>query len=191
MKKVRFIVFRYITAADYFNINKPSGTEAGGGGQSYIDFPTDSVSVDSWEDFFAGTSGVSRTIRTKGPAWNFKINSTGIAESQNITIYQRRAQSITVASQKLFSRRSNRVKSWHPTNGFPMPDNPILRSNLPGNLAIYILRTIDDEYWAGWFMDSSPCQNSDTQNYLNSIATISDRAAVRIVGPQTPVPRLV
>jgi len=43
MKKVKSIVFRYITAADFFNINKPSGTEIGGGGQSYIDFPTDSI----------------------------------------------------------------------------------------------------------------------------------------------------
>jgi len=169
MKKVRSIVFRYITAADYFNINKPSGTEIGGGGQSYIDFPTDSISLTNWENFFTGTPGVSRTMRTQGPCWSFNINNTGIAESQNLVIYRRRAQSISIASQKLFSLRSNRVKAWHPENGFPMPTNPLLRSSLPGNLAIYIVKTTDGEYWAGWFMDFSPCKDTDTHDYLNPL----------------------
>ena len=49
---ISVIVFRYLTDADFFNINKPSGTEAGGGGQSYIDFPTSVISLDDWRRFF-------------------------------------------------------------------------------------------------------------------------------------------
>jgi hypothetical protein len=43
MQKVRSIIFRYLTTADFFNIYKPSGTEEGGGGQGYIDFPVNAV----------------------------------------------------------------------------------------------------------------------------------------------------
>ena len=31
MKLVKQVIFRYLTNADFFNINKPSGTEEGGG----------------------------------------------------------------------------------------------------------------------------------------------------------------
>ena len=51
MKLVKQVIFRYLTNADFFNINKPSGTEEGGGGQSYIDFPTSEVSLSGWESF--------------------------------------------------------------------------------------------------------------------------------------------
>lgn len=174
MKQVNQIVFRYFTAADFFNINKASGTEAGGGGQSYIDFPTRSVSVNSWESFFDSSPGVLKSERTQGPLWTFRVNSTGLGSSQELKIYQRRPQSVSIASQKISSLRSNRVYSWHPENGFPMPADPTQRRALPGNLAIYIVRTTDNEYWAGWFMDFSPCKNSETTGYLRNMLINSE-----------------
>ncbi len=174
MKEVKQIVFRYLTDADFFNINKPSGTETGGGGQSYIDFPTYSISVASWDKFFKGSYGVSKSSRTKGPLWTFRINSTGVGASQELKIYQRRAQSISISSQKISSLRSKRVLSWHPDNGFPMPDDPNQRRSLPGDLAIYIVRTADNEYWAGWFMDISPCKNTETATYLKDFLANSE-----------------
>ena len=169
MKDAKWIVFRYITTADFFNINKPTGTEVSGGGQSYIDFPTQSIPVSSWENFFYNPNKVLREERTQGPVWTFEINSTGLGSSQDAKIYQRRIQSVTISSQKIFSKKANRVHSWHPDNGFPMPDNPNKRSSLPGDLAIYIIRTKDDEYWAGWFMGFSPCKDEKTEKYLEDM----------------------
>ena len=169
MKEVKQIVFRYLTNAEFFNINKPPGTETGGGGQSYIDFPTEAISVRSWDNFFDGALGVSKESRTQGPLWVLKINSTGLRASQELQIYQRRAQSVSIASQKISSLRSNRVFSWHPDNGFPTPTDPSQRKALPGNLAVYIVRTTENDYWAGWFMDFLPCKHSETAEYLKNM----------------------
>ena len=97
MKKVRYVVFRYLTNADFFNMYKPRYTEAGGGGQSYVDFGVGSISSDDWQRFF---DGVTSTMRTQGPRWTFEINSIGLEQSQNITIYQRRPQSFSIRGQK-------------------------------------------------------------------------------------------
>jgi 5-methylcytosine-specific restriction protein A len=50
-KIVDSIVFRRITPADFFNINKVGGEEQGGGGQSYIDFPVANISILDWRGF--------------------------------------------------------------------------------------------------------------------------------------------
>ncbi len=92
MQKVRSLVFRKLTDADFFNINKPAGTEHGGGGQSYIDFTTSSVTISNWRDFF---KGVRETKGTNGPWWKFDVRSLGTTKGkQRVTIAQRRAASV-------------------------------------------------------------------------------------------------
>lgn len=150
MKTVQYVVFRYLTHADFFNIYKPSGIEAGGGGQSYIDFNIGSVSFPNWQQFF---SGISSMMRKQGPSWTFTINSIGLSAIQELTIYQRRPQSFTISLQKITSSQSNRVTAWRPQNGFPQPNDPTNRQSCPPKLAIYIIRTDNGEFWAGWF----PC----------------------------------
>ena len=44
-KQVKSIVFRRLTYADFRHINKVGGEETGGGGQSYIDFPTADITL--------------------------------------------------------------------------------------------------------------------------------------------------
>ena len=83
----------------------------------------------------------------------------GLGISQISTIYQRRSASFAVSSQKITSTQSKRIAAWHPNNGFPQPSNPANRQTCPPGLAVYILRTEDDEFWAGWFQDSSPCRD--------------------------------
>ena len=166
MKTVRYIVFRYLTDADFFNIYKPRGTEIGGGGQSYIDFKTSYISHNQWYDYF---SGVENRPRTQGPSWTFNIHSIGLNSVQSLTIYQRRPQSFTISSQKITSRESNRVLAWHPNNGFPKPNDPTNRTSCPPKLAIYIVRTTDEEFWAGWFQNNIPCKDNESKNMLSEM----------------------
>ncbi|AKH95421.1 HNH endonuclease [Elizabethkingia anophelis] len=145
-KRAHSLVFRRMTYADFRHINKVGGEEVGGGGQSYIDFPTKEISYDNWFSFLGQNTDTGAGNR---PVWNFEINSFGVEESQQLKIYQRRSASFSIASQKIHSRESNRVKAWHPTNGFPSDYD-----HENQNLIIYIAKTIDNEYWAGWLLEN-------------------------------------
>jgi 5-methylcytosine-specific restriction enzyme A len=171
MKNVKYVIFRYLTSADYFNIYKPSGTEVKGGGQAYIDFPTAVISVSNWGRFFDGAQSVLCSTGEQGPVWEFPINSIGLSGTQELKIYQRRPQSICIASQRITSGKENRVKAWRPENGFPQPENPIARNAVPNNLVIYILRTAGDEFWAGWFLGQSPCKDARCEASLKEMFT--------------------
>jgi 5-methylcytosine-specific restriction enzyme A len=142
-KIVSEIVFRSLTHADFFNINKTGGEEVGGGGQSYIDFPTANVTVSDWRRFL----GTPTATATQGPEWRFLIRSLGLTAPQNLKIYQRRPQSVSIAAQKIHSNRANRVQAWHPNHGFPATFNPGAN-----RLVVYIIKSTDQEYWAGWFL---------------------------------------
>lgn len=146
-KKVDSIVFRRMTYADFFNINKEGGEEEGGGGQSYFDIPINRVSIANWTQFIGAPTGNA----TKGPYWQFEINSLGLAQPINLKIYQRAATRCAVAAQKLpeNSARGKRVPSWRPANGFPINFNPLTE-----NLVVYIVKTTDNEFWAGWFLQN-------------------------------------
>ena len=88
MNRVEAIVFRYLTDADFFNINKPTGTESAGGGQAYIDFSTADVPVATWERFLRGLVGLQRSAAAQGPRWEFPVNSVGMpASDQPCEIY--------------------------------------------------------------------------------------------------------
>ncbi len=156
-KRVDSLVFRRMTYADFRHINKVGGEEEGGGGQSYIDFPIADIQLQRWFDFLGVNTGVGAGDR---PQWDFRINSLGIVSLITLRIYQRRAASVSIASQKIHSRASNRVPSWHPDNGFPNDYNPDAE-----NLVVYIVKTTDGEYWAGWFL-----QNQIPANWIGNVA---------------------
>lgn len=148
------IVFRQITPADFFNINKPPGTEDRGGGQSYIDVPVRNVDIATWHSFF---SNIDPEETRSGPLWTVEINSLGGLGSQQISIGQRRDASVNIRSQKLLSRSSNRVLAWHPDHG-DFPRAPVDMSSaedprvieLTAGVRVFILKTEEEKYWAGW-----------------------------------------
>jgi 5-methylcytosine-specific restriction enzyme A len=150
MFKPKYIIYRYLTSADWFNIYKPSGTEVGGGGQSYIDFPTNDIPMEQWGEFFDGADNVYCDSGTQGPIWTFPVISIGERTEQDIKIYQRRQQTVCIASQKITSRGENRINAWRPDNGFPEPSDPKERSSVPKNLMIYLVRCEDNSFFAGW-----------------------------------------
>ena len=155
-KRVDSLVFRRMTYADFRHINKVGGEEQGGGGQSYIDFPVKEISLLQWYDFLGTPTSYGAGNR---PVWNFRINSLGAESSQELKIYQRRDASVSIASQKIHSREANRVHAWHPQNGFPEDydaDNQ--------NLIVYILKTTNKDFWAGWFLEDE----APAEWYINS-----------------------
>ncbi len=150
-KSVDSIVFRRLTYADFRHINKRGGEETNGGGQAYIDFPISKVALIEWRSFL----GNETSRGAAGPVWEFPINSLGITgPAKNLKIFQRRAASVSIGSQKIHSRASNRVPAWHPDNSFPIDYNPN-----SDNLVVYIVKTTDNEYWAGWFLKTEIPKN--------------------------------
>ena len=160
MKDVKDVVYRFLTDADFFNIYKPPKTEAGGGGQTYIDFQTTFIPVARWHTFFDGVTGLTVGAGAQGPKWTFPVHSIGVPPAppqQMLVVYQRRAASVCISSQHIHSRNANRVRAWHPSNGFPQPSNPAAdRHQLPDGLAVFLVRTFDHEVWAGWFNANDP-----------------------------------
>jgi 5-methylcytosine-specific restriction protein A len=159
-KRVESIVFRRMTYADYRHINKVGGEEQGGGGQSYIDFPIANIGLQEWYSFLGNHTSIGAGNR---PKWNFKINSLGFAINEDIRIYQRRQASVSIASQKLpeHSGGGKRIASWHPNNSFPPDYNPN-----SDNLVIYIIKSTDGEYWAGWFLKNVVPKNWNINDEL-------------------------
>ena len=179
MNSINAIVFRYLTDADFFNINKPAGTEKGGGGQSYIDFPTTDIGIPSWEYFFKDIAELQVSETGAGrPEWSFPIYSIGLPRemSQTLKVYQRREASVAIAAQKLDSIRSNRVWAWKPTCGFPVPEDPNDLHKHPPGLAVYLVKTNNCEVWAGWFQNSQVEENNQPKNI--SILPSSDKVVL-------------
>lgn len=160
-KRIDSLVFRRMTYADFRHINKEGGEEVGGGGQSYIDFPVAKISLDTWFEFLGENTGTGAGNR---PRWDFEINSLGLNSPITLRIYQRRAASVSIGSQKIHSRASNRVPSWHPDNSFPVDYNPE-----SDNLVIYIVKTTDEEYWAGWFLKNEIPKSWPVNENLKSL----------------------
>jgi hypothetical protein len=136
MEKVDYIIFRKMTDADFFHINKPAGTETGGGGQSYIDIPTSAVTKNQWQTFFNEPPNGKTSA---GPKWDIEVNSLGTNKKQEITISQRRENTFSIRAQKISSRDSNRVYAWHPEHtNFPVPSDPKKKEHIY-DLVIYLV----------------------------------------------------
>jgi len=177
------IVFRRITAADFFNIYKAPGQEPGGGGQSYIDVDTSGVSVPQWRHFLQPSP---ETQLIGGPAWDLPIRSLGSGYRQTVKIGQRRPTSVSIRAQKIYSARSNRVRAWHPDHTpFPRPAQPPTSSNDPiippliQGLVIYIIRDTRGEFWAGWFKARKPLPSWEVDIRLQPMFT-ADEGFIRL-----------
>jgi 5-methylcytosine-specific restriction protein A len=175
MIKVSYVVFRYLTFADFYNIYKPSGSEARGGGQTYIDFGIGSVTRENWKDFFRNAINVVANREGTGIKWEFTIKSIGINRRQEVTIYQRREQTFSIAAQRIGSDHSNRVWAWHPDYGFPAPIDPSDRQSRPDDLAVYLVRCDNGTIWAGWFQGRLPCRDANTSDILRDMTNENSR----------------
>ncbi|MEO5645510.1 MAG: hypothetical protein ABIQ40_01625 [Bacteroidia bacterium] len=165
-KRVDSIVFRRLTKNDFDKINQPGsayqkqGDKQGGGGQGYIDFPTRGINLNQWSDFLGRHTATGAKNRSK---WTITINSLGLAKKQPVLISNRRNSSVSITSQKKQedSNSGKRVFSWHPKNGFPVDYDPDVT-----NLVVYIVKTTDGEFWAGWFLQNDIPKNWQVNDFL-------------------------
>ena len=165
-KRIVSLIYRHLTAADFKNINKRGGEEPGGGGQSYIDIGKKNVSEANMIDVFGNPTG----HRAQGPVWDVSVNSFIISDAtsktrQDLTLYQRRGSTYCIASQKIHSKESNRVKAWHPDNGFP--------KRFSSNIVVYLAKSVDGEIWAGWFRINATSKKSLEKTPLTMILSSS------------------
>jgi len=148
--KADSLIFRRLSQADFKNISGQGGVE-GGGGQGYIDISTKGVSREMMYSFL----GTETSMGAKGPRWEFQVKSLSLGdEEQTIAIYQRRDASFCIASQKIGTRESNRVEIWK-TERTGFPDESYDEVNNP--LIVYIVKTTNNTYWAGWFYLNEGC----------------------------------
>ncbi|NBX75144.1 MAG: hypothetical protein EBQ92_01140 [Proteobacteria bacterium] len=152
MEVVRAIAYRYLTKADFYNIYRPEGVVQGGGGQQYIDFPTGSISLSQWEQFFASIEELVAEVKNEKRHWNTPVHSLGIAAPPQTThIHQRRSNTVAVAGQRITEAKDTRLSAWHPSNGFPQLIGN--EKEPPLGLLVYLVSTVSGKIWAGWFQE--------------------------------------
>lgn len=175
MSQARYIVFSRITSAEFYNIYKPRGATVGGGGQTYLDIPTSVVSPSDWREFF---SEVEPEDWSHGPGYSFTIRSLGTDVSQKLTIkVTRRVSSFSITHQNINTRNQNRVEAWRPERRFPIPTDPWEREIIE-DLVIYIVKTEDYEYWAGFFHQPNPNQEWYVDENLSQMFDPNVRAGI-------------
>jgi 5-methylcytosine-specific restriction protein A len=173
MKIATDVIYRQITAADYFNINKPPGATVGGGGQSYIDIGS-AVSKSDWIAFFSGLA--APTVGTGGPVWTVPLKSLGHSVAQSVKIGQRRTRNFNIRSQTLGTKGTNRVKAWDPSySKFPRPLTPLTGTEDPtldkliSGLTVYLIRDSDGEFWAGFLRTANRQTNWTVDSRLTPL----------------------
>lgn len=138
--KTDSIIFRKLTATEFKAITNTIQSQ-GGGSQTYIDFPKGKITDENLQSFFNGTG----TAITNGFEWKFEVSSPSLnGATQSAVISARRQSSNSLREQN----NANRLEAWKPENsGFPTSEYD--EENSP--IVLYILKSTDNTYWAGWF----------------------------------------
>lgn len=136
------LIFRKLTPNEFKAITNTINSE-GGGSQTYIDFPKGSISDDDFKEFFESEG----TPNTNGFEWVFYVNSLSIGRNQQReTISARRESSNSLREQN----NENRIEIWkNERSGFPSPSDSYDDKRNP--IIVFIIKSEDKEYWAGWF----------------------------------------
>lgn len=141
---VESLIFRKLTPNEFKAITNTINSP-GGGSQTYIDFPKGSISDDDFKDFFEKEG----TQNANGYEWTFKVNSLSLGRTQQEEVISSRRDSSNSLREQ---NNENRIEIWkNERSGFPADsyddkNNPIV---------VFILKSDDKEFWAGWFYRNS------------------------------------
>lgn len=178
MKIISKLIFRRLSPADFYHINKEPQQNSTGGGQSYIDIPTRNVPIHAWSEFLDVFQNLGDDEK---PYWRVDISSVGLKGSQIVTIGVRRSASVNIRSQKLHSDRSNRIRAWHPDlTDFPQAPKHMTGARDPrviricDGLLVMIAKTTDREYWAMWQDEKT---NKEFVTVRNTLGPILENSA--------------
>lgn len=170
---VESLIFRKLTPNEFKAITNTINSQ-GGGSQTYIDFPKGCISDDDFKEFFESEGNKN----TNGFEWVFRVNSLSIGRTQQQeTISARRESSNSLREQN----NNNRIEIWkNGRSGFPVDsyddkNNPIV---------VYILKSDDKEYWAGWLYRNQ-CDDTWPMTRGLSIMLWKDCAYIKF---DTPIP---
>lgn len=170
---VESLIFRKLTPNEFKAITNTINSQ-GGGSQTYIDFPKGYISDDDFKEFFESEGNKN----PNGFEWVFRVNSLSIGRTQQQeTISARRESSNSLREQN----NNNRIEIWkNGRSGFPVDsyddkNNPIV---------VYILKSDDKEYWAGWFYRNQ-CDDTWPMTRGLSIMLWKDCAYIKF---DTPIP---
>lgn len=137
---VESLIFRKLTPNEFKAITNTINSQ-GGGSQTYIDFPKGCISDNNFKDFFESEGNQN----ANGFEWVFYVNSLSLGRTQQREIISARRESSNSLREQ---NNNNRIEIWkNERSGFPADsydekNNPII---------VYILKSDDKEYWAGWF----------------------------------------
>lgn len=147
MFEVDAIFYKTINPGDLWNIDRAPGTVQGGGGQTYIDLA--GIDDNELQEFLKyGTSEEKDNEERK----KITINASKIGEPDvvsEITFDPRPKR----PNYRITNQHRERHPAWRAENGFPTV--PIAATgaasvnNIP-NLCIFIVRTIERQYYAGY-----------------------------------------
>lgn len=170
---VESLIFRKLTPNEFKAITNTINSQ-GGGSQTYIDFPKGCISDDDFKEFFESEGNKN----TNGFEWVFRVNSLSIGRTQQQeTISARRESSNSLREQN----NNNRIEIWkNGRSGFPVDSYDV--KNNP--IVVYILKSDDKEYWAGWFYRNQ-CDDTWPMTRGLSIMLWKDCAYIKF---DTPIP---
>lgn len=138
--KTDSIIFRTLTSTEFRAITNTIQSQ-GGGSQTYIDFPKGKVSDENLQSFFNRTG----TATSNGFEWSFQVSSPSLnGTTQTAVLSSRRPSSNSLREQN----NANRLEAWKPENS-DFPTTGYDETTAP--IVLFILRCIDNSYWAGWF----------------------------------------
>jgi hypothetical protein len=149
-KSIKAIWWRNVQPGEFYNIERHHRI-GGGGGSLYIEIPSSMV-PETLE--FLGEAGANVESM---PVITIQAGVIGQSEVFSPIEFHRKAGGrMRIARQNRQQPNSQRHPAWRAVNGFPTAPDGIGSRNdaLPyfpeGGLRIFIAKTIDDEYYAGF-----------------------------------------
>ena len=148
MAFVERIFYRKINPSDFkkmYDIDKP----ASGGGQTYIEAA--GIANEAIYDFFEYAVSTPWTGDPNRKTFKANVFVLGTDEQQELEFEPRAGRNYKISRQNL----RHKHKAWSPENGFPVPrivDNHYSNdfTGIIENLIIFIIRTSDRNYYAGF-----------------------------------------
>lgn len=152
--KIDSILVRQLTRSDFWNIEKPRGSNTGGGGQTYIDLPLGNIPNEALAEFLSVPTSV---IDNKQ---NATINAIpiGTGNPSDLIFTSRGAANASryrIINQNKNSVSSERHDGWKDLNGFPslpagIPDAASINAALYENIKLLVIKADDGRYFAGY-----------------------------------------
>lgn len=154
MNQIDMIFYKKMNQGDLFNIDREPGSISGGGGQTYIDLA--GIDDETMQEFLKYGVRVKKENDYKNRSIiSIKVKSIGNTNEEKIITFDPRNNR---PNYRIVNQHRDRHPSWSSLNGFPTIPTGASRAadvnNIP-NLVIYIARTIEGEYFAGYINEEN------------------------------------